>query len=283
METEKDCNYIPFGSDPELDKKYLKAWSKISFLKKHSNYGLDRYYDHVMRQVYGVMFPDMPTYDFVFFIEQGCGIDEIIDITLQFFSHGWHDSDYNEIMLALVKYGRRISKQFAYANWGETRKEVAKRGYYLDRLMFDSYGAREIACNKIREAGGLTEWFNNNKDKRYYSSISEALKNNSSQYLSFTYFFDQCKTFIDDNLYLDFAMFCNSNDHKQIEAYIEQKIHELGCNNLEEWMEKYPDRVFYDKKNLTDKQQQLLKQLKNPDKQKKRDIFERLWDFLINS
>ncbi len=276
METEKDCKYISFGSDPELDKKYLKAWNKISFLRKHNNYGLDKYYKHVMRQVYGVIFPSMPTYDFVFFIEQGCGIDEIIDITMQFYNHGWHDSDYNEIMLALIKYGRRISKKFATNDLGETRREVAKRGYYLDRLMFDSYGAREIACNKIREAGGLTQWFNNNKDKRYYDSISQALKNNSSQS---TYFLDQCRVFIDDNLYLDFVKCCNSYDYKQIDSFIEQKIHNLGCNSLEEWMEKYPDRVFYDKKNLTDKQQQLLKQLK--EHKDRRGFLERLWDFFF--
>lgn len=281
METEKDCKYIPFGSDPELDKKYLKAWNKISFLKKHNNYGLDKYYDHVMRQVYGVIFPSMPTYDFVFFIEQGCGIDEIIDITMQFYNHGWHDSDYNEIMLALVKYGRRISKQLATDSSFEIREEVAKKGYCLDYLMFDNYAyytaAREIACSGIREAGGLTKWFNNNEDKRYYNSISQALKSNSRKS---AYFFETCKLLIDDNLYLDFAKFCNSYDRKYIDSYIEQKIQNLGCNSLEEWMEKYPDRVFYDKKNLTDKQQQLLKQLK--EHKKKQGFLDRLRDFLIN-
>lgn len=167
MYISENCNWTPYGTNPELDKQVDSDDYSIRAKVAKQGYGLDKLVNdkdfHVRYEV----------------AKQGYGLDKLIN-----------DKDF-DVRMTIAKQGYGLDKlindedywirmEVAYKGYGldilindenkHVRIEVAKHGYGLDKLIEDkeSWVRKEAKCYLKDHNLSLKQWVKQNPDKCIY-------------------------------------------------------------------------------------------------------------------
>ncbi|MBQ4031515.1 MAG: hypothetical protein II625_07145 [Bacilli bacterium] len=243
------CEYIPYGSDFNLDEKIdeqlknvydFSSNDLIEFLKNHKNYGLDvvfnfvQHYNsvgngvklYIAKQGYGLdKLVNDENYEVrIAVAEQGYGLDILINdkyisVRMAVAEQGYgldkliNDKD-EDIRKIVVKQGYGLDKLINDENY-KVRKAVAEQGYGLDILINDEYVSVRMAVAK--QGYGL--------DKLVYDENYEVRKAVAEQ----GYGLDKL---------------INDADYRVWQA-VAQKLSDLSLT-IVEWYNENPDKCYYD-------------------------------------
>ena len=170
MYISEDCNWTPYGTNPELDKKVDSNESSIRWDAAGQGHGLDKLINdevwqvrsQVARKGYGLdkLVNDKNSNVRYEVARQGYGLDILIN-----------DEDY-AIRKLVVRQGYGLDKLVNDKDWG-VRKEVAEQGYGLDILINDE--ADEVREAVAKQGYGLDKLIDDD-DENVFNAVRSYLR-----------------------------------------------------------------------------------------------------------
>lgn len=192
MYISENCNWTPYGTNPELDKLVDSNYWEDRYSAAKQGYGLDELVNDEEKDVRWAV------------AKQGYGLDKLVN-----------DEEWS-VRQAVTFQGYSLDKLINDGDW-RVRAAVAKQGYGLNRLINDEdFVVREAVQNYLKENGykSLDAWAKANPDKVYGNNNFET----TDTIKDFIYKIDDSNTLKVESSYESVDAFFDDNSKESFES-----------------------------------------------------------------